>query len=175
MSLFQLGHAKTPDFADPIGMLEACHRRIEKHLAIAAKAAAALRDPAQVLEARRALRVVLVYFDGPAVTHALDEDASLFPRLQHPALHDLTAEHREHEAIYLAMRTVARKLADEGTEPSGELIDELETHLRALAQAYGEHITREETEIFPLARALDAKEQRAMGIEMRIRRGGKND
>jgi hemerythrin-like domain-containing protein len=172
--LFQVGQSQTPDFTDPIGMLVACHRRIEKHLAIVARSLGALRggDAALVHEARRALRVAQLYFDGPAVLHAQDEEASLFPRLQHALVHELALEHREHEAIYLALRSVMERLQSEVTPA---LCDELELHLTALTHVYMDHMRREEDELFPVARRLELREMRAIGLEMRLRRGGRPD
>jgi hemerythrin-like domain-containing protein len=178
MSLFQLGmQAPAPDFADPLSLLEACHRRIEKHLAILGRSLEALEQGEATLaaDARRAIRAALAFLDGPAATHALDEEASVFPRLHSPLVHELALEHREHEAIYLALRTVALRLADPASETTETLIEDFASHLRALVASYTEHMSREEEELFPLIRDLDGRELRAIGLEMRIRRSGKRD
>jgi iron-sulfur cluster repair protein YtfE (RIC family) len=174
VSLFQLGAKPPPDYTDPVGFLGACHRRIEAQLASLARIVTALRsgEAAQLVAARAALVDPLKYFAEAGARHSLDEDASVFPRIQHPAVFELASEHREHEAMYLALRTVGLRIV--GGETDARLIDDLDGHLQAMTAAYAEHIGREETEIFPLVAALDAKELRAIGIEMRIRRGGSN-
>jgi hypothetical protein len=171
-SLFQLGAKPPPDYSDPVGMLGACHRRIEAQLASLARIVAALRtgEPAQLVAARAALLEPLKYFAEAGVRHSLDEDASVFPRIQHPSVFELQSEHREHEAMYLALRTVGLRIA--GGETLARLVDDLDVHVQAMTAAYADHIRREERDIFPLVAALDAKELRAIGIEMRIRRGG---
>jgi hypothetical protein len=172
MSLFQLGAKPPPDYTDPVGFLGACHRRIEAQLASLGRIVAALRtaDAEQLAAARVALLEPIKYFAEAGARHSLDEDASVFPRIQHPAVFTLAAEHREHEAMYLAMRTVGLRIS--GGETDARLVDDLEAHVSAMKAAYGEHILIEERDIFPLVAALDAKELRAIGIEMRIRRGG---
>ena len=172
MSLFQLGAKPPPDYSDPVGFLSACHRRIEAQFASLDRMLAALRsgEPAHVLAARAALADPIKYFAEAAAKHSLDEEASVFPRIQHPAVHELASEHREHEAMYLALRTVGLRVA--GGETEARLVDDLALHAGAMQAAYAEHIRREETDLFPLVAALDAKELRAIGIEMRIRRGG---
>src|SRR5689334_3185234 len=106
-SLFQLGAKPPPDYSDPVGMLGACHRRIEAQCS---------GDAHPVVAARAALNDPLKYFAEAGARHSLDEDASVFPRLQHPAVHELMAEHREHEAMYLALRTVGQRVAGGDTE-----------------------------------------------------------
>jgi len=171
-SLFQLGAKPPPDYTDPVGFLGACHRRIEAQFASLERIVAALRsaDAAQVVAARAALVDPLKYFVEAGARHSLDEEASVFPRIQHATIAELIGEHREHEAMYLALRTVGLRVAAGETE--ARLVDDLAAHASAMAAAYAEHIRREETDLFPLVAALDAKELRAIGIEMRIRRGG---
>jgi hemerythrin-like domain-containing protein len=171
-SLFQLGAKPPPDYSDPVGMLGACHRRIEAQLASLERIVNALRtgDAAHVLAARAALADPIKYFAEAGARHTLDEEASVFPRIQHARIAAITAEHREHEAMYLALRTVGLRIAAGETE--ARLVDDLALHAGAMSAAYAEHIRHEESELFPLVAALDAKELRAIGIEMRIRRGG---
>jgi len=182
VTIFRIGSRPPPSFDDPVGVLDACHRRIEERLATLERALAAL--PAH--EALAILGEVVRHFDTAVVRHTEDEEHSLFPRLERaPAgdplgsaqrgaersgallIAELEAEHRAAEAIYLAFRTVAERVA---AEPG--LTGELESHAAALCAAYRAHIAREEAELFPRARALAPAELRAVGIEMRLRRGG---
>jgi hemerythrin-like domain-containing protein len=173
MSLFQLGGKGgkgPPGYDDPAGMLTHCHVKIEMRLASLPKICEALRarDP----EAKAALAAVVQHFDTAGVKHTEDEEFSVFPRLSSPAaralIDKLDAEHREHEAIYLAFRTVAKKSLDE----DGDVVGELEQHAAALSSAYREHIALEERDLIPEVKALASPELRAIGLEMRMRRGG---
>jgi hemerythrin-like domain-containing protein len=174
--LVTIGQASAPSFDDPIAVLTGCHRRIESNLATLGRIVAALRaadaTPEQQAEARAALAGPLRYFDRAAVLHAEDEDRSLFPRLREAGLvtntDDLTDDHRAHEAMYLALRAVATRLA--GGEANPAFVDELDLHLGALAGAYAAHIRHEEQALFPLASKLPDVQLRAIGLEMQVRR-----
>jgi hemerythrin-like domain-containing protein len=171
MSFAQIGRKPPPSFDDPVGMLLACHGRIRDQLVTLERVVVALREGGadRLAAARLALADPLRYFAEAGVRHSMDEDASVFPRVQHAAIPELTTEHRELEAIFMALRTVAvRVVAGDITD---ELIADLATHVEALARGYREHLHKEEAEVFPLVAALDEKELRAIGIEMRIRRG----
>ncbi len=164
------GSKPPPHFDDPIAALTACHRRIEAHAATFVRIAAALHDPARLAEAREALAGPIAYFEGAGKLHSLDEDGSLFPRLHDlPVLTDLEIEHRAHEAIFLALRDCAARITAE--PPDAQVIDAFAAHAHALAAGYADHIRREEAEVFPAASALPAPELRAIGLEMRLRRG----
>lgn len=176
MALFRIGsnpgsNPPPPTFDDPVAVLASCHRKIEDRLAQLERASAALGSP----EAMDVLGEVVRHFDTAGVKHTEDEEASIFPRLAGEGIDDLIesleADHRAAEAIYLAVRTVIGRLAA-APELASELEDELVTHGRALAAAYRDHIRREEAELFPHLRKLEAAQLRAIGIEMRLRRGG---
>jgi hemerythrin-like domain-containing protein len=173
VTLIRIGGGAPPSFDDPIAMLEACHRRIEQHLGTLARAAASLAaDPTAALAA---LAQVVGYFDAAGVRHHQDEEFSLFPRIMGDEtaelLGRLEAEHRTHDAIYLSARTVIGRVVD---DPSlaARLAPELIDHAAAMDAAYRDHIRVEEADLFPRARALDPREIRAIGLEMRLRRGG---
>jgi hemerythrin-like domain-containing protein len=177
MSTFQIGSRPAPGFDDPAGVLLHCHRRIEQRLAALPKIISALRSSPEGgdEDALGALSDVLRYFDNGARRHHEDEEASIFPRLAGDESRELLAtladEHRTHEAIYLAFRTVAQRILDTPAE-GAPLADELAMHTRALTEVYQSHIAREEKDLVPLIRKLDEVELRAIGIEMRLRRGG---
>ncbi len=172
MSVFRIGATPPPSFDDPIGMLEACHRRIERHLATLARAAAALA--ADTPAALAALAEVTGYFDQAGIRHKEDEELSVFPRVMAddvaPLLARLEEEHRTHDAIYLSVKAVIARVRQEPAL-AAELEPELRAHAAAMAGAYRDHIALEEAELFPRGRALDPRELRAIGIEMRLRRG----
>jgi|SRR5215831_18325494 len=172
MSLFNIGAKPPPSFDDPVSVLAACHRKIEDRVTRLERAAAAPVSP----EARDVFAEVTRYFDGAGVRHTQDEEASIFPRLAGEGidalLASLEADHRAAEAIYLAVRTVIGRLGEAPSSDDDALRADLVEHARALAQAYREHIRREEAELFPFIRALEPAQLRAIGIEMRLRRGG---
>ena len=171
MAHFQIGSKPPASYDDPAGMLVHCHRRIEGNLDSLPRILDALAacDP----EAKPALGEVLRYFDRAGVRHTEDEEFSVFPRIAGDAtralIDTLHAEHQEHEVIYLAFRTVALKLLE---APDPERIPELRDHAKALSGAYRDHIAREEKDLIPAIQALPEVELRAIGLEMRLRRGG---
>lgn len=172
MSLPILPGAKPPpNFDDPLAALLACHRRIEGQLATLARIAGVVGDPARLAEVKAALPAALLYFDTAGRLHSLDEDGSLFPRLHDlPELDTLEMEHRVHEAMYLALRSCAQHILA-ADAVSADLAEAFRSHAAALTAAYADHIRVEETVVFPAARALPEAEIRAIGIEMRLRRG----
>jgi len=177
MDLFQ----RAPTFDDPIGMLRACHRRIERALEAMARVAA--REEAGTLDAqaREVLGATLHYFATGVPRHAQDEEESLFPRLREQlessgaALSGLDALEEEHVAADAAHRELDR-LGQELLD-TGQFLDPWDrTRFRALIRhlqaLYSEHIRCEDDEILPLAASLlDSREQLAVGAEMAARRG----
>lgn len=169
--LFQLGKGSPPDFSDPVAFLASCHRKIEDRLTGLERVIAAVAegDESVLPAAREALTAFVRHFDGAAAIHTLDEEASIWPRIQDPCLAELSAEHREHEAIYQAVRAVAQSIIAGRTAPG--IAPDLALHGGAMIAAYREHIEKEERLLFPLIRALDERELGAIGLEMRMRRG----
>ena len=72
---------EAPSFDDPLGMLRACHGRIERQLVALERLTRYLPIHGADAEARAAARNLLRYFDGAAPNHHADEEASAFPRL----------------------------------------------------------------------------------------------
>ena len=101
MRLDLLADHAAPAFDDPLGVLSACHRRIERQLATLARLQRHLPAHGCDHDARAAARGILRYFDTAAVNHHADEEGSLFPRLllhasaaAAPLLADLAADHQ---------------------------------------------------------------------------------
>jgi hemerythrin-like domain-containing protein len=158
--MIQIGTRPPPGFDDPVGLLTACHRRIEERLATLERAVAGLRT--RHPDAEAALNQVVEFLGRNGGRHTEDEEGSLFPRLTPSrVVSALTAEHRAHEAILVALRAAV----------ASRVVAEIEVHAAALCAAYRDHIRVEEAELFPLARALDPAELRAVGLEMQARRG----
>lgn len=162
----RIGAGPPPSFDDPVAVLLRAHEQLESRLATLERAAAALSTTPD--EALQAIRDVLRHLEGPGLRHTEDEEFSVWPRVNDEPiaalLDELGLEHRAMEAITLALRDVMARAAP-------PLYPELVAHATALAAAYRDHLRKEEERLFPLARALDPAELRAIGIEMRLRRG----
>jgi iron-sulfur cluster repair protein YtfE (RIC family) len=162
----RIGSKPPPGFDDPVAFFLHCHRRFEERLATLERAAAALETSPD--EALATLRETLSQLETSSVRHTEDEEFSVWPRVtdmeNRAVLDDLTTEHRATEAIQLALRDVVARAAP-------PLYPELRAHVTALAATYRDHIAKEEAAVVPRLRELDPAELRAIGIEMRLRRG----
>ena len=161
-----------PGFDDPLGMLAACHRRIERQLATLDRLQRHLPEHGCDDEARAAAGAILKYFDGPAPNHHADEEQSLFPRLRarEASAGELVDElEHDHETLAARWRRLRPLLAGIAAGVRANLSPKQVDDLRA---AYAAHIAREEGLLIPLAaRALDAESLRRIGEEMAARRG----
>jgi hemerythrin-like domain-containing protein len=165
--------ATAPSFDDPLGMLKACHGRIERQLATLARLQRHLPEHGCDVDARAAARGILRYFDTAAPNHHADEEASVFPRLRDAApgradtlVGDLE---REHAALAAMWRHLRPRLAGIAAGARAYLSPKEVADVRA---AYAAHIAREEGELIPLAaRTFDARTLAAIGEEMAARRG----
>jgi hemerythrin-like domain-containing protein len=162
-----------PAFDDPLGVLSACHRRIERQLGTLARLQRHLPAHGCDHDARAAARGILRYFDTAAVHHHADEEASLFPRLIErvpedaaPLVADLAADHQQLAAAWRHLRPLLASIA------AGARANLSPQQVAAVRRAYDAHIAREEQELIPLAEVtLDAAERAAIGAEMARRRG----
>ena len=163
-------------FDTPFDMLEACHERVLRSLALLQKLQDYLHDHPCDDSARQAARDVLRYFDMAAPLHHEDEELHVFPPLLErggadtvAAVRQLQQDHEAMSANWQAARALLQALA-EGAKESFSAPDE--AVLARFAGVYAEHIRLEEDLVYPAARALLAPEAvQAMGAEMRRRRG----
>ena len=163
-------------FDTPFDMLEACHERVLRSLALLQKLQDYLHDHPCDDSARQAARDVLRYFDMAAPLHHEDEELHVFPPLLErggadtvAAVRQLQQDHEAMSANWQAARALLQALA-EGAKESFSAADE--AVLARFAGVYAEHIRLEEDLVYPAARALLAPEAvQAMGAEMRRRRG----
>jgi hemerythrin-like domain-containing protein len=167
-----------PGPENPLGMLMACHRRLEAKLDTLARVVEVYQqvDEERYDQAAGAIGLVIRHLHGPARLHHEDEEISLFPRLiaqdaaMEQRLGKLELEHEKLEARWAALLPTLTSLA-EGTEPKPELVAELAQGVEALSEAYRGHIRAEDEEIYvDAARLLDAGEIAAIGAEMKARR-----
>ncbi len=173
----QIGAKLDSGFDDPIGMLQDCHRRIERFLSILCELAE--RDHSGVLtgEERSAVESALQYFRVGGQRHTEDEEESLFPRLRTAAppgtlaaVDGLEEDHREANALHAEVERLFVQWLVTGAL-SAQDGHALVSHTRRLSQLYAEHIKAEETVVFPqAARMLNRESIAAIGSEFRARR-----
>lgn len=168
--------AAQSSFANPIGMLSDCHRRIERFL----KTLEALANHEGVLNAeyRNALQTALEYFRSASPRHTADEEEDLFPMLrvkERPeiaeALERLEGDHAQVSAWHREVEDLFERWIREARLSAPETA-RLKKLLKSLSDLYTAHIAVEEDSIFPLAQAeLSAQDKKAMGRRMAARRG----
>jgi hemerythrin-like domain-containing protein len=176
-----IGRKPESTFADPIGLLGDCHRRIERFLSVLVQVATEAHGGSLSDDQRSAWNTALRYFREAAPKHTADEEESLFPRLRgidRPEVQAVLARvdtlEEQHVCAGKAHDEVDRLgrlwLDDGGL--SLEQTSRLSTVLAQLSELYGRHIAMEDGEVFPLAAAvLSAPERKAIGAEMASRRG----
>jgi len=173
--VIRIGARPPPSYEDPVAVLEHHHANCRAELAVLAECSAALAAERDVDTALAGASAALAFFEGPGTRHREDEEFSVLPRIVNDetraALDDLATDHRVHEAMLLAIRSVVGHLRTDLTL-AARLGEDLLAHAVALRQALEEHFEAEERLLVPMTRALSAPELRAIGIEMRLRRGG---
>ncbi len=176
-----IGAKPESPFADPIGLLTDCHRRIERFLSVLVQIAAEAHGGPLNDEQRAALETALRYFREAAPKHIADEEETLFPRMRSMDKPEVTAvmarvdwlerDHDRAERRHAEVDRLGEAWLTAGTLAASDA-GRLGTLLAELADLYRDHIAVEEGEVFPAAaRALDLPERKAMGGEMASRRG----
>ena len=165
-------------YDDPVGMLQGCHRRIEKKLATLKALCAHLATKGIDAEASVAAAALLRYFDTAAAYHHQDEEIDLMPILEERVsdasdLERLQAlesrvheDHLEIERVWARVRKPLEGIAD------GLMRTVPETDVQALIALYRRHLEAEENVIVPLARRwLGPQDLATLGRAMATRRG----
>lgn len=175
MQISQPGAPAVPTFAQPFEMMEACHQRLHRTLALLDRLRAHLGAHGADAQAQQAARDVMRYFDQAAPQHHHDEELHVFPPLAARGdastlalVARLREDHLQMEARWPATRAVLDAIAGglARLEPAQAAA------LDAFAGLYGGHIDAEEQLAYPQARALlDEAAVAAMGGEMARRRG----
>lgn len=156
-------------------MLEACHERVQRTLALLGRLRAHLGQQGSDESARQAARDVLRYFDMAAPLHHQDEELHVFPLLLAqgaPAVvalvQRLLQDHQDMGADWAAARQPLQALAD-GQASAFSAADE--AVMERFALRYARHIEDEEGVAYPSVQGLLAPEALApMGREMAARR-----
>ena len=169
MRINERGERGAPGFDDPLGLLAACHERIEGHCATLVRLAAHARLHGGDREAQVAAARVHDYFAQAGRWHHEDEERDLAPLLERHGDQALTAlmtrlmtEHRALDRAYALLEPVLRALP---AAPGDVPIEPYVSLMRA-------HMAAENTMLLPRARALLApSEITALGRAMAARRG----
>jgi len=176
----QIG-ATAHNFSDPTGLLSDCHRRIEMFLR--SLQAVASEGPRLDDERRRALDLALRYFRESAPKHTADEEESLFPRLRSvgdpelkTALEKVEAlehDHREADALHRRVDELGMLWLEAGELSAADFANFRDAVAR-LADIYPQHIQVEDQVLFPAAKRVLSREQKAeIAAEMAGRRSVK--
>ena len=173
MATDPFSEAAAPGFDDPLGMLSACHGRIERQLATLDRLQRHLPEHGCDTDARAAARGILKYFDTAAPNHHADEEASVFPRLgatlpgrADALLADLERDHRTLAANWRHLRPLLASIA------AGARANLSAKQVADVRAAYTAHIAKEESDLIPLAaQTLGSAALADIGREMAARRG----
>lgn len=163
-------------FEEPFAMLQACHERVQRTLALLQRLRAHVREHGADTNARQAARDVLRYFDLAAPLHHEDEELHVFPLLLAQATPEVKALVRQLQADHVAMtadwaaaRGALQSLAT-GDLQHFSAADEI--LLDRFAQRYAVHIVAEEGQAYPAAlHVLEPAALARIGREMAHRRG----
>ena len=171
----ELIHA-APDFSDPLGLLAACHGRIEAQCSTLLRLPEHLQQHGVDDQARQAAVKILKYFNSAGKHHHEDEEKDLFPVLAQIAttensagllklISELQQEHKSMELAWQALSEVLEKIA-----ANQEIIpDNLPvTHF---AELYRSHMAKEDQVLFSYARQhLNPAQLCTLGQNMAARR-----
>jgi len=176
-----IGAAQENNFANPLGLLKDCHRRIERLLGVLVKVATEASEGRLNAESRQAMEAALSYFQRAAPLHTADEEEDLFPelrRMERPDIEQVVERVSRLQSEHLAATAWHRQVHDLGERwlRQNYLLPheavELKSVLTSLTELYRGHIAVEENEVFPVAEeALSAFEKDAIGRRMALRRG----
>lgn len=176
-----IGAKPESSFADPLGLLQDCHRRIERFLGVIVVVISETNGGHLDDGQRTALDTALRYFREAAPKHTEDEELSLFPRLRAQggaAAEEAFSTLDRLEADHVAAKDWHEELDTLGQRwLSAELLGEQDSsRFRELAgqlsDLYERHINVEDNELFPKAHSILARKHlTAIGHEMAKRRG----
>lgn len=162
-----------PGFDQPLGVLLACHGRIEKQCATLEKLLLHLPQHGADAQAQQAARAILNYFDTAAVHHHDDEERNLFPLLERACGSEccdlvelLTHEHDDLAQWWRALRPPLQALAQ------GETLALNAALVERFIALNRSHLAFENERVLPLAQqVLSATDLEQLGRAMAARRG----
>jgi hemerythrin-like domain-containing protein len=173
----QIGAKPASGFDDPIGMMQDCHRRIERFLDILHRVVRKARRRALTAEEVQAVETALHYFRTSGLQHSEDEEKSLFSRLRALGATDvlqqverLESDHRAAAVLHEEADRIYTRWISAGLLSTKDAAA-LEAATGELARIYSTHIAVEEGIVFPRAAALFGKDLlHTMSAEFRRRR-----
>jgi hemerythrin-like domain-containing protein len=179
-----IGKKPESSFADPLGLLSDCHRRIEHFLGLLITVTADARGGTLSSEQRDALVAAGRYFREAAPLHKEDEERSLFPRMRDSrdravrnalaTVAELEEDHVVLDRGHVEADALVERWMDDGSLPPSD-VQRLVAVLQELRAIYERHIAIEDHDVFPLAgKVLDQGAIAAVGREMAVRRGLKS-
>lgn len=165
-------------FEQPFEMLEACHDRVRRSLALLGKLVEHVAAQGHDAQSRSAAADVLRYFDLAAPLHHLDEETHVFPLLLEQgdttvreAVQSLQKDHVAMGQLWLQLRRVLLDWRD--AEAPAALTTARRADAASFSTLYANHLKTEEGLVFPQARSrLNATDLAAMGRQMQARRQG---
>lgn len=168
----ELFRESAPDFSDPLGLLRACHSRIEQHCATLQRLVEHLREKGVDGDARTAAGKIHHYFSTAGQHHHQDEEQDLFPLLSRQSLkladkvHRLRQDHVRMDALWQQLAPLlARPAQITDLDALAALVEEFVT-------AYQTHIAFENDELLEMARHILGKDElKKIGQRMAERRG----
>ena len=163
-------------FEQPFEMLEACHDRVRRSLALLERLVAHVDTHGHDAPSRSAAADVLRYFDLAAPLHHEDEERHVFVVLEHcgePALEaaiaGLHTDHVRMEALWAGLRVALTLWSVPAA--SGPVDPATRHQANAFGALYGAHLRTEETVVFPAARSrMNAERLAQMSADMQRRR-----
>jgi hemerythrin-like domain-containing protein len=163
-------------FDQPFEMLEACHERVHRMLALLARLQDHVAKHGADQQARDAARDVMRYFDLAAPEHHRDEELHVFPPLLAQGdpstvevVLQLQRDHLQMDSRWAAAREVLSAI-EAGDRAA--LSHQDQSILKAFASLYAGHIEAEEHIAYPAAsKLLAGGALAAMSRDMMRRRG----
>lgn len=163
-------------FEQPFEMLEACHERVRRSLALLGKLVDYIERQGHDEQSRSAASDVLRYFDLAAPLHHEDEETHVFPPLlaqddaaMHQAVRRLQNEHQRMSALWAAVREPLSRWSQAGATEA--VSEQTRADVAGFRELYAGHLETEEGLVFPAARAqMPGNELAGMGRAMQARR-----
>jgi hemerythrin-like domain-containing protein len=164
----------------PFDMLDACHERVERMLALLGKLRQHTKTHGADPQARGAARDVMRYFDQAGPHHHEDEERHVFPPLlaqRDPAVVSvvisLQQDHRDMAAQWAQVRAALLALVEAGDGWPGFSAED-EQRFGTYDALYRRHLIDEDGVVYPAARRLIRDEAlQTMSADMMARRGVK--
>lgn len=182
ISLHAIGQPVVPNFADPLGLMAHCHRKIEGYLQGLSRVSEILRRGGsdELHEAFRIIHAAAEHFAVRGPKHTADEEESLFPRMLEfggneaeealALLHEIEKQHRVAEVVHAEFDQLVDGLLQDSFATEKE-IDRFSELVAVMSDFYRPHIRLEDEIIFPAAaRIIQPDVLLIIGQEMRNRR-----